>query len=569
MSQQQATRTAAPADALIRQQVGAALRTGDTAEAERLLRGRIVKMPNDADAIATLGDLLAQYGRVAEATGLLHRALALAPGAHPIRLHLSALHQEQSHFPMALSLLQQVPSELRQTFEVKAREAALLGSLGRRDEEIRIYADLVKERPRDARLWMSLGTALNYAGRSTEAVKALRKATRLMPTYGEPWWSLANLKSFRFYEKDVKTMQSTLRQSLAPVNALHFHFALGRALEQRGEYEQSFDHYAAGNRLRAMTLRPEDMCATAFVDTAIATFTPDLFARNQGSGAASDEPIFVVGLQRSGSTLIEQILASHPEVEATSELMTMQHLWEELGGFRGIAAADASVFRQIGEDYLARARTFRHLGRRRFVDKLPANWMNAGLIRLALPNAKIIDARRHPLACGWSNFKQHYASGVTFTYGLESIGCFYRDYLRLMQHFDGLQPGKILHVIHEDLVDNPEEQIRRILDFAGLPFDPACLEFHKTKRAVHTPSAEQVRRPISRDGLQSWRPYEAWLSPLRHALGPALFHWRDVGGPARGRKNYTIKSGKRKRPLGRHAPFSTSRQPAEGPAALY
>jgi hypothetical protein len=268
------------------------------------------------------------------------------------------------------------------------------------------------------------------------------------------------------------------------------------------------------------------------VDAAIRTFTPELFDRNKGSGADSNAPIFVVGLQRSGSTLIEQILASHPDVEGTAELMTMQHLSQELaarnGGnlFQAITRADPASFKRIGEEYLARASNFRRTDRPRFIDKLPANWMNVGLIRLALPNATIIDARRNPLACGWSNFKQHYASGVTFTYSLESIGFFYRDYLRLMQHFDSVQPGAILHMIHEDLVDDPETQIRRVLDFAGLKFDPACLDFHKTKRAVHTPSAEQVRRPISRDGLDSWRPYEPWLDPLKQALGPALEGWR-------------------------------------------
>jgi Flp pilus assembly protein TadD len=516
-----------PNDTLVRQQVGVALRAGDSGEAERLLRARIGQIPNDVEAMAALADVLAQSRRVQEATALLHRALGIAPTAHGIRLHLSLLHQEQSHFPMALSLLQQVPSELRQSFEMKAREAALLGSLGRRDDEIRIYADLVKERPKDARLWMSLGTALNYAGQREVAVKALRKATRLEPTYGEPWWSLANLKSFRFDDKDVKSMHWALRQSLAPIDALHFHFALGRAFELRGQHEISFDHYASGNRLRAATLLSHDTRVTAFVDAAIATFTPELFERNKGSGSETDTPIFVIGLQRSGSTLIEQILASHAQVEATAELMTMQHLWDELGGFERIASLDPSVFNQIGEEYLARTRAFRHSNKPRFVDKLPANWMNVGLIRLVLPYARIIDARRHPLACGWSNFKQHYATGVTFTYSLESIGVFYRDYLRLMQHFDRVQPGKILHVIHEDLVDNPEQQIRRILDFAGLPFDPACLEFHKTKRAVHTPSAEQVRRPISRDGLNSWRPYEPWLGPLKAALGQALAGWHD------------------------------------------
>ena len=526
----------ARSDALVREQVGAALRAGDVAEAERLLRARIAQVPNDVDAMAALADILARNGRIPEATDLLHRALALAPAAHAIRLQLSALHQEQWHFPIALKLLHEVPAGMRESFELKAREAALLGSLGRRDEEIAIYERLVKQRPRDPHLWMSLGNALNYAGRSDEAVKALRKSIKLAPSFGEPWWSLANLKRFRFDERDVAAMKGALRGNLAPIDALHFHFALGRALEERGEYEQSFDHYAAGNRLRSAGLHPEQTRVTGFVDAAIATFAAPLFAHYEGAGAPEEGPIFVVGLQRSGSTLIEQILASHPEIEGTAELMTMQNLWEELAAlgarsgrspFEQVRYSEPALFRRIGEEYFARTRSYRAEGRRFFVDKLPANWMNLGLIRLALPKARIIDARRHPMACGFSNFKQHYATGVTFAYSLQSIGRFYRDYLRLMQHFDAVQPGAVLHVLNERLIDDPEREVRRMLEHIGVPFDPACLEFHANKRAVHTPSAEQVRRPINREGVDAWRNYEPWLGPLRDALGSALDNWQD------------------------------------------
>lgn len=521
---------------LVRQLVGAALRAGDVAEAERLLRMRLSRVPGDVDALAALADIAARSGRIPEATALFHQALGLAPEAHGIRLQLSALHQEQSHFPFALKLLREVPAEQRKSFEIKAREAALLGSLGQRDGEIAIYDDLLKDQPRDARLWMSLGNALNYAGRTDEAVKALRKATKLAPRYGEPWWSLANLKSYPFDDRDIKALQSALRDDLAPVDALHFHFALGRAFEVRGDYPTSFDHYAAGNRLRSASLNLGKVRVTPYVDEAVKTFTSELFERNRDAGAKSEEPIFIVGLQRSGSTLIEQILASHPAIEATAELMTMQHLWEEhvaratdlrTNPLAALSQMEPEAFTEIGEEYLVRTRAFRQLGRPRFIDKLPANWMNVGLIRLALPNAKIIDARRHPLACGWSNFKQHYATGVTFAYSLESIGHFYTDYLRLMDHFERVQPGAILHVIHEKLVDDPEAEIRRMLDFLELEFDPSCLDFHKSKRAVQTPSAEQVRRPITREGLEAWRNYQPWLEPLRLSLGCALEDWRN------------------------------------------
>jgi tetratricopeptide (TPR) repeat protein len=383
---------------------------------------------------------------------------------------------------------------------------------------------------------MTLGTALNYAGKREEAVEALRRAIKLEPTFGEPWWSLANLKSFRFDERDIAAMEAALRRELRPIDALHFHFALGRAFEGRGEYLRSFEHYAEGNRLRASSLTTAQMYVTPFVDAQIATFSAGLLDHYEDAGCPEEGPIFVVGLQRAGSTLIEQILASHPQIEGTAELMTMQNLWDELAAlgasngrnvFDQVAHSDPSVFRKIGEEYLLRTRAYRIEGKRFFVDKLPANWMNVGLIRLALPKAKIIDARRHPMACGFSNFKQHYATGVTFAYSQESIGRFYTDYLRLMRHFDAVQPRAIHHVINEKLIEDPEGEVRRMLDYVGVPFDAACLDFHSNKRAVHTPSAEQVRRPINREGVDAWRNYEPWLGPLREALGQSLDNWQN------------------------------------------
>jgi tetratricopeptide (TPR) repeat protein len=504
--------------------------------AERQLRQRIARAPDDVDTTAALADILARSGRTGEAAALLERALSLVPGAHALRLRLSVLREHQSHFPAALALLGEVPAELRQSFELRVREASLLGQLGRRGEEIAIYRDLVREQPRNASLWMSLGNALNYTGDGAQAIKALRQATRIAPAFGEPWWSLANLKRFRFEDRDIAAMEKALRGDVPPVDALHFHFALGRAFEQRGDYARSFDHYAAGNRIRGAALTPEQTLVTPFVDAAIATFTRPLFDHYRGAGAPDEGPIFVVGLQRSGSTLIEQILASHPEIEGTAELVTMKQLGDELAALAAangrtllqqVAASPPELFRRIGEEYLARTRAYRLEGKRFFVDKLPANWMSIGLIRLALPHAKIIDARRHPMATGFSNFKQHYATGVTFAYSLESIGLFYADYLRLMRHFDTVQPGAILHVLNERLVHDPEAEVRRMLDYIGVPFDPACLDFHANTRAVHTPSAEQVRRPINREGLDAWRNFEPWLGPLRDALGPALDDWQD------------------------------------------
>ncbi len=328
-------------------------------------------------------------------------------------------------------------------------------------------------------------------------------------------------------------MRKALKGKLEAEDALHFHFALGKALEDRNDAEGSFRHYADGNRIRASQLTPGQMMVTPRVDTAIATFNRPLFDRYDGAGDQSRDPIFVVGLQRSGSTLIEHILASHPMIEGTSELLIMEQLWSRLGkapgasgnSFAELARLDPQAVKALGAEYLERSRPFRLTDRPMFVDKLPPNWLNVGFIKLILPNATIIDARRHPLACGFSNFKQNYAFGVTFSYSLEAIGRFYSDYLRLMNHIDEVLPGAVHHVINERLIDDPEGTTRALLEYVGVPFDRACLDFHKTRRAIHTPSAEQVRKGISREGMDQWRPYEPWLGPLKGALGEALDNW--------------------------------------------
>jgi hypothetical protein len=348
---------------------------------------------------------------------------------------------------------------------------------------------------------------------------------------GQAYWTLANFKSYRFSAPDIAQMQQALRQNVSLDEALHIHFALGKAYEDQADYEASFRHYAAGNALRTRQLDPETIPITEPVEDALAHCTPEIFKRFAGAGCAAKDPIFVFGLHRSGSTLVEQILASHPLIEGTAELPVMNTIAARLRRSSGqtigeaIAALEPSEVAAIGEEYMERTRPFRQTGKPYFVDKMPGNWINATLIRLALPNAKMVDARRYPMACGFSNFKQNYATGVTFSYSLRSIGEFYYDYWRFMRHFDGVQPGAVHRVLNENLIEDPDGEVRRLLDYIGVPFDDACLEFHANKRAVRTPSAEQVRRPINRDGVDAWRPYEPWLGELKEALGPALEGW--------------------------------------------
>ena len=526
----------AGSDAL-RQSAAAELRAGNPFEAERLLRQHLVRQPLDVPVLVQLGEQLRGQGRFKDALVLLQRASAAAPGDGSIRLSLARLLEEQGDMDSALEQVQAIGAPLRSNVQVKAFEAALLGKLGDHDREIAIYKALTAAVPDHPGFWMNLGNALKYAGRAEESQAALRRSVAVRPSFGEGWWSLANLKTAKFDSADLATMRKALRGKISDDDALHLHFALGKALEDRGRYEQSFRHYADGNRLRAQGLTADQLRVTAFVDQAIATFDESLFARAGGQGEPSSDPIFVVGLQRSGSTLVEQILASHPLIEGTAELMAMHHVWTGLGRaardsglspWDWIRRAEPGQLSALGAEYLERARPYRRTERPMFVDKMPANWMMVGLIRLILPNARIVDARRHPMACGFSNFKQHYATGVAFAYSQEAIGHFYADYLRMMEHINRVQPGAVHHILNERLIDDKEGEVRRLLDYVGVPFDPACLESHRTKRAVNTPSAEQVRRPINRDGVDYWRHYEAWLGPMRDALGPALERWSDV-----------------------------------------
>jgi tetratricopeptide (TPR) repeat protein len=510
-----------------------ALRAGNPADAERTLNRRLSEQPDDVEVLAALADILGAQRRNLEASLLCRRALAHAPQADRVRLALARSLQRQSQFEHALKEIEQLGQPMRMAFEARIVEAALLGRMGLQDRELAVYEALLTEHPNHEALWMSYGLALKTVGRTDEAVNALRRAIKERPTYGEAYWTLANLKTFRFEGRDIAAMRRALEKPLSPDDAVHFHFSLGKAFEDRNNAAESFKHYAHGNRMFAERWSRDQMSATWFVNSAIETFDSALFDRLGDTGHPSTEPIFVVGLQRSGSTLIEQILASHPQIEGTAELTVIEELWMRFARagtqlrnpFEQIADFKPETFRDFGAEYLERTAIYRHTDRPFFVDKQPANWMHVGFIKLILPNARIIDARRHPMACGFSNFRQFYSTGVIFSYGLDTIGRFYADYLRLMNHFDRVLPGAVHRVINERMIEDPEREIRSLLDYVGVPFDPACLEFHRTERAVHSASSEQVRRPINREGLDYWRKYEAWLGPLKEALGDALDDW--------------------------------------------
>jgi tetratricopeptide (TPR) repeat protein len=505
-------------------------------DAQRQVGAVLQRRPADALATRLLAEVAARIGRLPDAERLLVRALQLDPGLPGARYALAMVFHRQNR---PLDVLRETDTLLRQAPAhpiYRHLRAAALVRIGEFAKASETYAAVLADHPDQPLTWMSHGHVLKTLGRQDAAVAAYRRAVALRPALGEAWWSLANLKTVRFAEADVAAMSAELaRPGLAEDDRLHLHFALGKALEDAGRYADSFAHYEAGNALRRPRLGYDAAETTQQAARARALFTRGFFAGRAGQGSPARDPIFIVGLPRAGSTLIEQILASHSQVEGTQELPDLPALAARLAGRARrpsegaypevLAALAPHELKALGEEYLARARVHRKLGRPLFVDKNPNNFAHVGLIQLILPNAKIVDARRHPLGCCFSGFKQHFAEGQAFTYALEDVGRYYADYVALMAHFDDVLPGRVHRVIYERMVADPEAEVRRLLDHCGLPFEAACLRFYENDRAVRTASSEQVRRPIYADAAGHWRHFEPWLDPLKRALGPALDTW--------------------------------------------
>lgn len=510
--------------------IALALNAGDLPEAEAGLRQRLRDQPLDVAAIRMMAELAGRIGRYKDAEALLRRAVELAPAFTAARANLATVLYKQNRFAEAVAELDGVLAADGASAGDLNLRAAALGRIGDYAQARRIYDELLEVFPDHAKLWMSSGHILKTLGEQDAAVAAYRRAIALEPGLGEVWWSLANLKTWRFEDADVVAMEAALAASgqLSGDDRLHLHFALGKANEDRAEHEAAFTHYAAGNALRRDQLGHDPDAVTAQVDAVVETITPAFVTARAGAGDASPDPIFILGLPRAGSTLVEQILASHPAIEGTMELpdipaIAMREAQAAGGRPRDWPAALAAMpherLAKLGAEFLQRTRIQRKTDRPFYIDKLPNNWAYLGLIALILPNAKIIDARRHPLDCCFSNFRQHFAKGQSFSYDLDHVGRYYADYARAMRHYDAVLPGRVHRVIHEALLDDPEGQVRTLLGFLGLPFDPACLAFHTNTRAVRTASSEQVRRPINRDGVGQWLPYATQLAPLLDVLG--------------------------------------------------
>ncbi len=499
--------------------------------AERLLRKHLQTAPTDAAAIRMLAETGLRLGRFAQAEILLRRCLALTPSFSGARHSFVVALFRQKKAAEAIPHIEALLAERPREPVYRNLLAACLAMIGDSERAIVIYEDLINDYTNQPKIWLSYGHALRAAGKRRETVAAYRTSIALAPSVGEAYWSLANLKNEPFTPDDLVAMRTQLaRADITEEDRLHLDYALGRALEETGEYEASFAHYAAGAARRRAEISYSADETSDLVARSMAFFSPALFAARAGQGCPDDAPIFVVGLPRSGSTLIEQILSSHSTVEGTMELPELAAMARRLGSVGDEGQADARYPAQLaalhggdlaalGREFLDRAKTYRKLNRAFFIDKMPNNWAHVGLIHLILPNAKIIDARRHPMATCFSAFKQHFARGQHFSYDLTELGRYYRDYVKLMAHFDAVLPGRVHRVIYENMVADTDAETRRLLAYCGLDFEPACLRFWETDRSVRTASSEQVRTPIFQEGLDQWRHYAGWLGTLHAALG--------------------------------------------------
>jgi len=518
---------------------GDALVAGRLGEADAALRATLAQRPREPLALWMLAEVAARAGGNAEAEQLLARCLEIAPGFTDARyayaMVLNWRYRTEETLAEAERLLATDPANP----VYRHLRASALTRLGEDEAAADAYAAVVQAHPDEALPWMSYGHALKTIGRQAEAVAAYRRSLGLDPRLGEAWWSLANLKTVQFEAADVAAMQAAMaRPDLSEPDRLQLHFALGKAHEDAGRDAEAFADYARGAALQHARLEYDPHETTGQMRRTKALLNRAFFAAHAGQGSPRPDPIFILGLPRSGSTLIEQILASHSQVEGTHELPHIPNLAARLAGRARresegaypdiLAALSPQEIAALGEEYLERAQVVRKLGRPLFIDKLPNNVPHTGFIHLILPNAKIIDARRHPLGCCFSAFKQHFAIGQAFSYDLTDLGRYYRDYVELMAHFDAVLPGRVHRVIYERMVADPEAEVRRLLDYCGLDFEPGCLKFYENDRAVRTASSEQVRQPIFTDAAEHWRRFEPWLGELKQALGPVLDAYPDA-----------------------------------------
>ncbi|MEJ2410352.1 MAG: sulfotransferase [Novosphingobium sp.] len=504
---------------------------GRILKAEEMCRYFLQKNPHHIEGMRLLADIGRRLGVLEDAEFLLESAVTFEPDNIQLRLDYMHVLRQRQKFAAACEQARILYDKDPGNPMFQSHLAIESMQIGDYERALELFESVLVSLPGDAATLTSRGHALKTYGAQEQAIASYRAAIAARPEQGDAYYALANLKTFRFGDEEVAAMHRQLdRDDLRLMDRVHLNFALGKAHEDNREYADSFCFYDAGNTLKREQLRYSADQMSQELRGQAETCTAELFERRAGSGCEARDPIFILGLPRAGSTLLEQILASHSQIDGTLELPDILALAQRLKG-RGAGAGNYpavlhdlpdDALRQLGESYIGSTRIHRQ-GAPFFIDKMPNNFRHIGLIHLILPNAKIIDARRAPMDCCFSGFKQLFADGQQFTYGLTEMGRYYSDYVDLMHHWDDVLPeGRILRVQHEDVLADLAGQVRRMLDYLELPFEEACLDFHKTERAVRTASSEQVRRPINTSGVAQWKPFEPWLDPLKDALGPLV-----------------------------------------------
>lgn len=497
-------------------------------QAGKYLIGFLRRYPDHPQALAYLGEAANRLGALGQAEQFYRRAIARGAKDFDTRRQLASVLNQQERPLVAIPLFEALAAE-RPDPTLRGTLASLWDKTGQNDKAREVFRELAETLEDNPLMWISYGHSLRANGQVEEAVEAYRRAIAIDDGFGDAWWGLASIKRRILTDEDIATMQAALAIAVDERNSAPLNFTLARAFHDRGRYEEAFEHYRAGNAIRAETLKYDATELSAEVDEIIRDVSATFLGSLSTVPVGDDVPIFIVSLPRSGSTLLEQMLGSHSQIEAVGELPYIPAIlrsFMELATRRGkitvpeairsLSNEQATLF---GKDYLARAAVHRTQGTRLFIDKLPHNWSNILFIRKILPQARFIDIRRPAMDCCFSNFTQSFTSAHAASFALEDVGRCYVDNVRLLAHLDKVAPGMVAHVDYGALVDDPRPQIGGVLHYLGLDWEGAVLEFHRLGRIVRTPSSEQVRRPLNRDGMAVWKPYSKWLDPLRDALG--------------------------------------------------
>lgn len=514
------------------QAVKSNLNRGNLETADQICRSYLQQNKQDVEGMRLLAAIAVEVKILDDAEFILESAVQFAPDHIGARFDYSNVLLKRQKFGAAHKIAQELATLRPNETQFRALLASTTTGVGDTEAGIELYRELIATDEELQQCYLLLGHAQKTQGDIDGAIESYHRLAEQQPDFGDAFWSLANTKTYQFTDEEIAHIEDyRFRESTSDIDKVHFNFALGKALEDRKDYASAFNAYREGNDLNRALLKYQSSEIVKRVDAQLSRCNTALFEGLSGAGCDDPAPIFILGLPRSGSTLLEQVLASHSKVDGTLELPNVMSLVHRLQGREKVRVdeeapypkvlgeLEADFYEKFGQQYIDDTRVFRK-DAPFFIDKMPNNFLHVGLIKLMLPNAKVIDARRHPMACCFSNFKQLFAEGQEFTYGLREVGEYYQQYLRVMDHWDQVLPGFVLRVQHEDVVDDLETQVRRILDFCGLEFEQSCLEFYKTERKIRTPSSEQVRQPIYKTGLEQWRNFESYLGPLIEALRP-------------------------------------------------